>query len=143
MDHRSHLVGGWWHQPAMIKTLILQQEFSAAHFYQQKQWSEAQNQAEFGKCFTKYGHGHNYRLEAGFKDPKGSREELQRQLRAVTDLLDHQHLNFVIPEFRDQVPTTENIAQYLLKKLQERCPSETLSYIKLFEMNDLWVEIQV
>ncbi|WP_413291568.1 6-carboxytetrahydropterin synthase [Bdellovibrio sp. HCB337] len=127
----------------MTKTLILSEIFSAAHLYHQKDWSDGENAACFGKCFTKYGHGHNYRFEVGFTNPQGPVAALKTHVKAVTDLLDHQHLNFVIPEFKDVVPTTENIAQYLLKKLQERCPNESLSYIKLFEMDDLWVEIRL
>lgn len=127
----------------MTKTLILSEIFSAAHLYHQKDWSDAENAACFGKCFTEHGHGHNYRFEVGFTNPQGSKSALKTQVKAVTDMLDHQHLNFVIPEFKDLVPTTENIAQYLLKKLQEHCPNESLSYIKLFEMDDLWVEIRL
>lgn len=126
----------------MTKTLVLSENFAAAHLYHQKAWSEAENQACFGKCFTEHGHGHNYRFEVGLIEPKAPREELIKAVKATTNLLDHQHLNFVIPEFKDLIPTTENIALYLLKKLQERSPGEKISYIKLFEMNDLWVEIR-
>jgi 6-pyruvoyltetrahydropterin/6-carboxytetrahydropterin synthase len=127
----------------MSEPTIVTENFSAAHLYHQKKWSEAENKACFGKCFTEYGHGHNYTLEVGFSAPQSLRQPLQAHVKAVTDLLDHQHLNFVIPEFKDTIPTTENIAIYLLKKLQERCPNEGLSYIKLFETTDLWVEIRV
>lgn len=127
----------------MTKSLIVNESFSAAHLYHQKKWSETENAACFGKCFTEYGHGHNYRLEVAFAMPLAAPEELKIKVKAVTDLLDHQHLNFVIPEFKDLVPTTENMAKYLLKKLHERCPKERISYIKLFEMNDLWVEIRL
>jgi len=127
----------------MTKLRILTEDFSAAHFYQQKQWPPEVNAAHFGKCFTPYGHGHNYRLEVAFAFSETPLPELQAQVKGVTDLLDHQHLNFVIPEFQDEIPTTENIALYLLKKLQERCARERISYIRLFETNDLWVEIRI
>lgn len=126
----------------MTKTWIVTENFSAAHLYHQKAWSEAENRACFGKCFTEHGHGHNYRLEVGFNAPKAPFEELKKAVQRVTDLLDHQHLNFDIPEFKDTIPTTENIALYLLKKLQEGSPQGQISYIKLFEMTDLWVEIR-
>lgn len=126
----------------MTNTLILTATFCAAHLYHQKDWDESQNRACFGKCFSEFGHGHNYRLEVGFTEPISPREELQTRLQVVTDRLDHHHLNFKIPEFQDLIPTTENIALYLLKKLQEDCPNERLSYIKLFEMDDLWVKIE-
>lgn len=126
----------------MTKTLILSETFSAAHLYAQKQWSESQNLACFGKCFSEYGHGHNYRLEVAFKNPQTSSVDLQEHLRATALLLDHRHLNFTVPEFKELIPTTENIALYLLKNLQEGCPNETISFIKLFEMDDLWVQIE-
>jgi len=126
----------------MTKILVLSETFSAAHLYHQKSWSAEQNTACFGKCFTEHGHGHNYRFEVGIEAPKAPRTTLQANVKSVTDLLDHQHLNFVIPEFKNTIPTTENMALYLLKKLQERSPAEKISYIKLFEMNDLWVEIR-
>lgn len=127
----------------MTKTLIVTEIFSAAHLYHQKNWSEAENRAGFGKCFSEHGHGHNYRFEVGFQNPQSPRPELQKAVKSVTDLLDHQHLNFTIADFKETIPTTENIAHYLLKKLQEGCPNERVSYIKLFEMDDLWVEIKL
>ncbi|HEY8271887.1 MAG TPA: 6-carboxytetrahydropterin synthase [Pseudobdellovibrionaceae bacterium] len=127
----------------MTKTFIVTSSFSAAHFYRQKKWSSLENQICFGKCFTEYGHGHNYRLEVGFQTPQALLLDLQQLVKAITDPLDHQHLNFVIAEFKDLVPTTENIAKYLLKKLHEGCPNEFISYIKLYEMDDLWVEIRI
>jgi 6-pyruvoyltetrahydropterin/6-carboxytetrahydropterin synthase len=134
---------------------IVTAEFAAGHLYHQKKWSVEKNQAEFGKCFSEYGHGHNYRLEVAFEepaldsaiDPATARThwlaDLNAAVRAVTDLLDHKHLNFAVPEFAQLIPTTENIALYLLKNLQRRCPSETVSYIKLFETDNLWVEIKL
>ena len=38
-------------------------EFSAAHYYWNDAWSEAENQRIFGKCANRNGHGHNYTLE--------------------------------------------------------------------------------
>jgi 6-pyruvoyltetrahydropterin/6-carboxytetrahydropterin synthase len=47
-------------------------DFSAAHFYWNPAWSEAENFRVFGKCANRLGHGHNYTLEvtvAGEIDP--------------------------------------------------------------------------
>jgi 6-pyruvoyltetrahydropterin/6-carboxytetrahydropterin synthase len=126
----------------MSSLLILGEDFAAAHLYFQPKWSPEENAAVFGKCFSEHGHGHNYRLEAGFLGPSAPASTLQKELRGVVDLLDHKHLNFVVPEFKKDIPTLENIAIYFLKKLQERCPNETVSYIKLFEAENLWVEIR-
>ncbi len=143
MDNGGSPFRRWGHKSTMTKTLIICSSFSAAHFYHQKIWSKAENQACFGKCFATYGHGHNYCFEVGFRNPQSPPQNLQKNVMQTTDLLDHQHLNFTISEFKDLIPTTENIAKYLLKKLQEACPNEPISYIKLFETKDLWVEIRI
>jgi 6-pyruvoyltetrahydropterin/6-carboxytetrahydropterin synthase len=129
----------------MKSSLIVCEEFAAAHLYRQKNWDPAKNAQVFGKCYSEYGHGHNYRLEVGFtlssQALQTSTTDLNQAVSQVCALLDHKHLNFVVPEFLNTVPTTENIALYLLKKLQEACPKDPISYIKLFETDTLWVEI--
>ena len=126
----------------MRKTLIITERFSSAHFYNQPKWSKKQNLEKFGKCFTEHGHGHNYRLEVAFSEKAGELEDLQHAVRVVVGLLDHQHLNFVIPEFKTTIPTTENIGNYLLAKLKMATRAESIVSLKLYEMDDLWVEIQ-
>jgi 6-pyruvoyltetrahydropterin/6-carboxytetrahydropterin synthase len=127
----------------MIQIQVVSVVFSAAHLYHQKKWSEAENRAVFGKCFTEHGHGHNYRLEVAFQNSRSPLAELQDRVDQARNLLEHRHLNFDLEEFKDTIPTTENIALFLLKKLQELCPKEFICSIKLFEMDDLWVEIRV
>ncbi|MES3038418.1 MAG: 6-carboxytetrahydropterin synthase [Bdellovibrionota bacterium] len=112
--------------------------FSSAHFYAQPKWSAEKNLQEFGKCFTPMGHGHNYVLEI---DCEANAEAIKAQAKKVVETLDHQHLNFVIPEFKDVVPTTENIAIYISKKIKEPLPAATFT-LRLFEMDNLWTEIQ-
>lgn len=127
--------------------LTLKSPFSAAHFYHQPQWDEKTNRAEFGRCFTPYGHGHNYTLEVGFQVSSQQWEQeksrLQGILAQLTSKLDHEHLNFVIPEFKNTIPTTENIALYFLNKLKEQVKVESLSYLRLYEMDTIWTEIRL
>ncbi|XGC82456.1 6-carboxytetrahydropterin synthase [Bdellovibrio bacteriovorus] len=127
--------------------LTLSTTFSSAHFYAQKEWSEEQNQKNFGRCYTPYGHGHNYKLEVGFKMSGlldlEKRNFYQETLKVLTSPLDHEHLNFVIPEFKDKVPTTENISLYLLEKLKLSIDEKQISYLRLYEMDNLWTEIRL
>lgn len=127
--------------------LILKSPFSSAHFYAQSRWSEEKNKQKFGRCYTPYGHGHNYVLEVGFKtneqDFLQDKEFYQETLKKLTDHLDHEHLNFEIPEFKSKNPTTENIALYFLDKLKDTISEKNISYIKLFEMDNLWTEIHL
>ena len=127
--------------------LTLQSGFSSAHLYHQPLWSSEENLKNFGRCFTKHGHGHNYTLEVGFNigpdQVKEKLEEYKSLLKQLTSALDHEHLNFVIPEFQKTIPTTENIALYFLKKLKASLSEKEIAHIKLYEMNDLWTEIQL
>ncbi|MBC7372002.1 MAG: 6-carboxytetrahydropterin synthase [Bdellovibrionaceae bacterium] len=121
--------------------MLVTERFSAAHLYHQPKWGKKQNQEKFGKCFTEFGHGHNYRVEAAFTENAGPLEDLEQALRLVVGLLDHQHLNFVIPEFKTAIPTTENIALFCLEKLKMASPSGEVVSLRLYEMDDLWVEV--
>jgi 6-pyruvoyltetrahydropterin/6-carboxytetrahydropterin synthase len=127
--------------------------FSSAHLYHQSKWSEEKNRAIFGPCFSQYGHGHNYTFEVFFMGEVDSQtglianlSDVQKVLKEIVAPLDHQHLNFALPAFKNLVPTTENIASFLLEKAKEHFASFKMMEIykiRLFETEDLWVEINV
>lgn len=127
--------------------LYLQDQFSSAHFYHQPAWDNKKNQQTFGRCFTKYGHGHNYTVEVGFRcEEQGLNDRhihYKALLREICYELDHEHLNFSIPEFKTVIPTTENIAVYILEKLKTKLDEDILFSLKLYEMKDLWTEIRL
>ena len=54
---------------AKFTTLTKKIEFSSSHRYWRDEWSEAKNLEVFGKCTSKYGHGHNYVLETTVEGP--------------------------------------------------------------------------
>jgi 6-pyruvoyltetrahydropterin/6-carboxytetrahydropterin synthase len=112
--------------------------FSAAHFYSNSQWSDQKNREIFGKCFTQFGHGHDYRIEVEVPVDQG--QKLSEELIVLVDRLDHQHLNFEIEEFKTKIPTTENIALFCKENLS-KAGLKVLS-LKLFETPYLWVELK-
>jgi 6-pyruvoyltetrahydropterin/6-carboxytetrahydropterin synthase len=126
--------------------LILEFPFSSAHFYEQKKWSSAKNTEVFGKCYTPQGHGHNYRLELeidiGNRLSAKAKSEIVSSVQPVIDRLDHEHLNFKIPFFKENVPTTENISLYLKDQI-EIPPPYRLTKLRLFEMDSIFVELTV
>ena len=92
--------------------------FSASHYYWNEAWPAEKNEQVFGRCANRNGHGHNYTLEvtvAGEPDPvtgfvvdlKWLKDVMERE---VLSAYDHRHLNLEAPEFKDAIPTTENIA---------------------------------
>ena len=123
-------------------------EFSASHHYHNPDLSAAENQRIFGKCNNPNGHGHNYTLEVTVKgsvdaqtgfvvDLKQLKEIMNRE---VVDALDHRYLNKEVPEFADQIPTTENIAIAVWKRLQGKLNVARLHRVRIYETPDLWAD---
>ena len=103
-------------------------EFSASHHYHNPEFSAQENQRIFGKCNNPNGHGHNYTLEVtvrGEVDPKSGFVVDLKQMkeimnREVIDAMDHRYLNKEVPEFATQIPTSENIAIAIWKRLEPK-----------------------
>ncbi len=100
-----------------MTVLTRRYRFSASHRLCSAAFSEERNREVFGKCANAFGHGHNYFLEVsveGEPDPLSGmtvpRRDLDSWVEAtVLSRIDHTHLNTDISEFRDLVPTSENI----------------------------------
>lgn len=123
-------------------------EFSAAHYYWNDAWSQQENEKVFGKCANRNGHGHNYTLEvtvAGEIDPvsgfvvdlKALKDVIERE---VIQVYDHRHLNLEVPEFRTTIPTTENIAIAIWKRLEKKIAGARLERVRVYEMPDLFAD---
>jgi 6-pyruvoyltetrahydropterin/6-carboxytetrahydropterin synthase len=112
-------------------------EFSCAHFYRQAKWDEKKNREVFGKCFTPYGHGHDYVLKAEFLQEELAPEQAREALRKLREELDHQHLNFVFEEFHEKVPTTENLILFCRDRLRRNIGRPTTIHLTLWERRDL------
>ncbi len=127
-------------------------DFSAAHYYWNEHWSPEENVRVFGKCANRNGHGHNYTLEvtvAGDADPVTGfvvdLKKLKEVMHAeVVDVYDHRHLNLEVPEFRERIPTTENLAisiwERLERALPERLAGAKLHRVRVYETDDLFAD---
>jgi 6-pyruvoyltetrahydropterin/6-carboxytetrahydropterin synthase len=123
-------------------------EFSASHHYHNPEFSAEENQRIFGKCNNPNGHGHNYTLEVTVKgdvDPKSGFVVDLKQMkeimnREVIDAMDHRYLNKEVPEFATQIPTTENIAIAVWKRLEPKLKVAKLHRVRVYEMQDLFVD---
>ena len=119
-------------------------EFAAAHRYHREEWDEAKNREVFGACYNAPGHGHNYFLEVtvtGHVDPANGMVvnlyDLKIVLKEVLEEFDHKHLNLDTPYFKDTVPTMENIARVLWRRLERHRIIGTLHKLQLAEDEDL------
>lgn len=123
-------------------------EFSASHHYHNPEFSAEENQRIFGKCNNPNGHGHNYTLEVTVKgevDPKSGfvvdlKEMKEIMNREVIDAMDHRYLNKEVPEFASQIPTSENIAIAIWKRLEPKLQIAKLHRVRVYEMQDLFVD---
>ena len=123
-------------------------EFSASHYYWVEGWSPEANARAFGKCANRNGHGHNYTLEvtvAGEVDPVTGFVVDLKELKDVMDrevvsVYDHRHLNLEVPEFKTALPTTENIAVAVWRRLEGKIAGAKLYRVRVYEMPDLFAD---
>ena len=125
-------------------------EFSASHVYHNPDFTPEENQRIFGKCNNPHGHGHNYTLEVTVKGPVDERSGFVMDLkqlkdimnREVIDAFDHRHLNYEVPEFKEQVPTTENVAIAIWRRLEGKLDGGARLYrVRVYENEDLFAEV--
>ena len=126
-------------------------EFSASHRCRVASWSDSENQEVFGEASNSHGHGHNYIVEVtvqGEVDPRTGMvldlKELKQILEdEVVGPMDHRFLNYEVPPFDRIVPTTENIASEIWRRLYPRVQNggTRLSRVRLFETSDLYVDV--
>lgn len=125
-------------------------EFSASHVCAVAGRSDAENHALFGAAANPNGHGHNYVVEVsveGTTDPTTGMVFDLRELKQVIqdevlDPMDHRFLNREVPPFDRVVPTTENIAIEIWRRLQHRIDRAgvALRNVRVYESSDLFVD---
>ena len=122
--------------------------FNAAHRLYNNNWSKEKNKKVFGICSNENFHGHNYELTVkiyGELDKEtGMVFELKRMKdiikKEVEDVLDHKNLNLDIPYFKNVVPTTENLAIFIWKKLYDAFKINCKLTVILYETPRNFVE---
>ena len=121
--------------------------FSASHRLHSPQLSDEENRRVYGKCDNPFGHGHDYVLEvtvAGRLDEAAGRVVAVARLdelveRRVLRQLRHCNLNAEVAAFAGTgvVPTTENLALEIRRRLSDAWPAEfgsaILNRVRLYE----------
>ncbi|MGB2225719.1 MAG: 6-pyruvoyl trahydropterin synthase family protein [Polaribacter sp.] len=115
--------------------------FNAAHRIYRKDWSDEKNFEVFSKCSNPHYHGHNYELivsltgeidqETGYVYDLGKLKDLIKQ--EVEEPFDHKNLNEEVPEFKELIPTAENICVVIYNKLRKVISSDLDIDITLYE----------
>lgn len=102
--------------------------FNAAHRLFRRDRSDEWNRATYGAASNPSGYGHNYALEVAVAGEIDSEDgmvlnlvDLDRILKEEVDRpLDHRNLNEEISEFRETVPTAENLARWIWDRVDAR-----------------------
>ena len=125
-------------------------DFSASHICRNPALSEEENRAAFGASANPHGHGHNYVLEVtleGDPDPVTGMVLDLKELKAILEReviapYDHRFLNYEVQPFDRVVPTLENIAIDIWRRLapQFQDGRGKLRAVRLYETPDLWVD---
>jgi 6-pyruvoyltetrahydropterin/6-carboxytetrahydropterin synthase len=101
-------------------------QFAASHRLHAPQLSDAENRKLYGKCNNPYGHGHNYVVDVCARGPLdssgravdiGRLDELVEQQVLVP--LAHRNLNLDVNSFARLVPTSENLAVEICRRLKD------------------------
>jgi 6-pyruvoyltetrahydropterin/6-carboxytetrahydropterin synthase len=125
-------------------------EFSASHVCRNPGLSDEENQALYGPAANPHGHGHNYIVEITIEGEPDPVTGMVRDLKEVKDILneqviepfDHRFLNHEVAPFDRVIPTAENVAVEIWRRLKPRLDSagSRLHSVRLHETSDLSVE---
>ena len=126
-------------------------DFSASHVCRVPGLSDDENRQLFGPEANPNGHGHNYVLEVTLEGDPDPVSGMVMDLKQLKDLLeqevvgpmDHRFLNYEVVPFDRVVPTPENIAREIWRRLDARLSAlgVTLAKVRLFEGADLYVDV--
>jgi 6-pyruvoyltetrahydropterin/6-carboxytetrahydropterin synthase len=125
-------------------------EFSASHLCRISSLSDAENQKLFGPDANPNGHGHNYIVEVTVEGDPDPRTGMVMDLKDLKQILeeevvapmDHRFLNYEVPPFDRIIPTAENVAAEIWRRLDPRIgQGAKLAKVRLFETTDLYVDV--
>ena len=125
----------------MRVTVHRKAHFNAAHRLFKKEWSDDKNLAVFGKCSNPNYHGHNYELIVSVTGDINPETGFVIDLKILKDLIaekieeefDHKNLNVEVKEFKNLIPTAENISVVIYNKLRDFIAKDKDLKVTLYE----------
>ena len=117
--------------------------FAASHRLHSEKLSQEENCRIYGKCNNPYGHGHNYVVEVRVSGPVNAATGMITNLadldefvnREVIEAFDRRSFNEDVAEFREQVPTTENVCIEIFRRLKA-FPKAKLERVRVEETSN-------
>ena len=129
-------------------TVTRRMRFNAAHRVFNPAFSDAENEATFGKCNNPNWHGHNYDLEVSVEGDVDERTGYVLDLDRLRDIVereivgkvDHKNLNLDVAFMQGVIPTAENIVVEFWKVLEPAVAPARLVRLLLRETENNYVE---
>lgn len=124
-------------------------EFSASHICRSAALSDEENLRVYGAASNPLGHGHNYIVDVAIEGEPDPVTGMILDLKKLKDILedrvlrvyDHRLLNREVEPFDRVVPTVENIAIDIWKRIERFIPGAAKLYsVRVEETSELWVE---
>jgi 6-pyruvoyltetrahydropterin/6-carboxytetrahydropterin synthase len=125
-------------------------EFSASHICRRPELTDEENRELYGLAANPNGHGHNYVVEVGLEGQPDPLTGMVLDLKELKEILnreivvpyDHRFLNYEADPFGRVVPTTENLAREIWRRLEPhlRGARARLYSVRLYETPDLFVD---
>ena len=124
-------------------SLTRRYRFAASHRLYSSAFSEEENKRLYGKCGNPHGHGHNYLVEVTVTGPVDPTTGMVANLseldpfvtREVLEPFDQTYLNEEVSQFREKVPTTENVCREIYRRLKN-FPSARLEKVRIEETSN-------
>ena len=115
--------------------------FNAAHRLHQPAWSDEKNREVFGLCNNANYHGHNYELEVKLTGEVDPLTGYVYDMKDLADLIeaevekrfDHKNLNLDTVEFKNLIPSAENIVIVIYRILRQKIDEKYDIHITLWE----------
>lgn len=131
--------------------VIRKEHFNAAHRLFNSNWDDATNEKVFGKCSWPNYHGHNYELEVKVTGIPNPATGCVINLKVLSELVkkeihsrfDHKNLNLDTDEFKDLIPTAENIILVIYNLLRPHIQENMDLHLRLYETSKNFVEYPV
>lgn len=132
----------------MKVTVCRKEHFNAAHRLHNPDWSEEKNKKVFGLCNNTNFHGHNYQLVVKVTGEPDERTGYVIDMKILSDIIkknvldrfDHQNLNLDTEEFKNLIPTAENISVVIWKILRKKIDEQLEIKVILYETERNFVE---
>lgn len=129
-------------------TVFRKEHFNAAHRLHNPSWTTERNKAVFGLCNNENYHGHNYELIVQVTGEIDRETGYVIDMKILSDLIkeellnkfDHKNLNLDTIEFKNLIPSAENIAVVCYDLLRKKLDGQLDLKIRLYETERNFVE---